>query len=110
MQFVNLRGAEFEALKLLNLETVLVRVPEEPHGIARRPSHHIAKMLYIAGWFETAQIKGVDQPPHLCCVYLRRYIDGAPGHRQKQKSTEREKTSCVNPSLFSQFSLHSQWR
>jgi dipeptidyl aminopeptidase/acylaminoacyl peptidase len=42
----------YTALKLLNVETVLVRVPEEPHGIARRPSHHVAKMLYIAGWFE----------------------------------------------------------
>jgi dipeptidyl aminopeptidase/acylaminoacyl peptidase len=42
----------YKALKLLNVETVLVRVPEEPHGISRRPSHHIAKMLYIAGWFE----------------------------------------------------------
>jgi acylaminoacyl-peptidase len=42
----------YEALKLLNVDAVLVRVPEEPHGIGRRPSHHIAKMLYIAGWFE----------------------------------------------------------
>jgi dipeptidyl aminopeptidase/acylaminoacyl peptidase len=42
----------YTALKLLNVETVLVRVPEEPHGIARRPSHHVAKMLYISGWFE----------------------------------------------------------
>jgi dipeptidyl aminopeptidase/acylaminoacyl peptidase len=42
----------YEALKLLNIDTVLVRVPEEPHGISRRPSHHIAKMLYISGWFE----------------------------------------------------------
>jgi dipeptidyl aminopeptidase/acylaminoacyl peptidase len=42
----------YEALKLLNVDTVLVRVPEEPHGISRRPSHHIAKMLYIAGWFD----------------------------------------------------------
>jgi dipeptidyl aminopeptidase/acylaminoacyl peptidase len=42
----------YTALKLLNVETVLVRVPEEPHGIARHPSHHVAKMLYIAGWFE----------------------------------------------------------
>jgi acylaminoacyl-peptidase len=41
----------YAALKLLNIETVLVRVPEEPHGISRRPSHHIAKMLYVAGWF-----------------------------------------------------------
>jgi dipeptidyl aminopeptidase/acylaminoacyl peptidase len=42
----------YAALKLLNVDTVLVRVPEEPHGISRRPSHHVAKMLYVAGWFE----------------------------------------------------------
>jgi acylaminoacyl-peptidase len=42
----------FQALKLLNVEAVLVRVPGEPHGITRRPSHHIAKVLNIAGWFE----------------------------------------------------------
>src|SRR6266478_1175599 len=47
----------YAALKLLNVDTVLVRVPEEPHGIARRPSHHIAKMLYIAGWFEQHKSK-----------------------------------------------------
>jgi dipeptidyl aminopeptidase/acylaminoacyl peptidase len=47
----------YEALKLLNVDTVLVRVPEEPHGISRRPSHHVAKMLYIAGWFEQHKSK-----------------------------------------------------
>ena len=47
----------YEALKLLNVEAVLVRVPEEPHGIGRRPSHHIAKMLYVAGWFEQHKSK-----------------------------------------------------
>jgi dipeptidyl aminopeptidase/acylaminoacyl peptidase len=47
----------YEALKLLNVEAVLVRVPEEPHGIGRRPSHHIAKMLYIAGWFDQHRSK-----------------------------------------------------
>jgi len=47
----------YEALKLLNVDSVLVRVPEEPHGIARRPSHHIAKMLYISGWFEQHKAK-----------------------------------------------------
>ena len=47
----------YEALKLLNIEAVLVRVPEEPHGIGRRPSHHIAKMLYVAGWFEQHKAK-----------------------------------------------------
>jgi dipeptidyl aminopeptidase/acylaminoacyl peptidase len=48
----------YTALKLLNVDTVLVRVPEEPHGISRRPSHHIAKMLYIAGWFDHHKPKG----------------------------------------------------
>ena len=47
----------YAALKLLNVDTVLVRVPEEPHGIGRRPSHQIAKMLYVAGWFEQHKSK-----------------------------------------------------
>src|SRR6266852_1172939 len=47
----------YEALKLLNVKAVLVRVPEEPHGISRRPSHHIAKMLYVAGWFDQHKAK-----------------------------------------------------
>lgn len=47
----------YSALKLLNVDTVLVRVPEEPHGIGRRPSHHIAKMLYVAGWFDQHKSK-----------------------------------------------------
>lgn len=42
----------YKALKLLKVESVLVRVPDEPHGIRQRPSHHIAKMLNIVGWFE----------------------------------------------------------
>jgi hypothetical protein len=36
---------------------MLVRVPEEPHGISRRPSHHITKMLFVAGWFEQHKSK-----------------------------------------------------
>ena len=47
----------YEALKLLNIDTALVRVPEEPHGISRRPSHHVAKMLYVAGWFDQHKAK-----------------------------------------------------
>jgi len=42
----------YQALKLLGVETLLVRVPGEPHGIARRPSHHMAKLLSIIGWFD----------------------------------------------------------
>jgi dipeptidyl aminopeptidase/acylaminoacyl peptidase len=42
----------YQALKLLGVETVLVRVPDEPHGIQVRPSHHVAKILYIVTWFD----------------------------------------------------------
>jgi acylaminoacyl-peptidase len=42
----------FQALKLLNVESVLVRVPGEPHGIRRRPSHWMSKIEYIGGWFD----------------------------------------------------------
>jgi len=42
----------YAALKLLGVESVLVRVPGEPHGIRRIPSHHMAKMANIAGWFD----------------------------------------------------------
>jgi dipeptidyl aminopeptidase/acylaminoacyl peptidase len=42
----------YQALKLLGVDTKLVRVPGEPHGIQRRPSHHIAKVLSIQNWFE----------------------------------------------------------
>ncbi len=42
----------YQALKLLKVEALLVRVPGEPHGISRRPSHHMAKILAILNWFE----------------------------------------------------------
>jgi dipeptidyl aminopeptidase/acylaminoacyl peptidase len=42
----------YQALRLLGVESVLVRVPGEPHGISRRPSHHIAKVLSIISWFD----------------------------------------------------------
>ena len=42
----------FKALKLRGVETVLVRVPDEPHGIRRRPSHAAAKLTTLAGWFD----------------------------------------------------------
>lgn len=50
----------YQALQLLGTESVLVRVPDEPHGISVRPSHHMAKMLHIIGWFD-AHRKGVEQ-------------------------------------------------
>ncbi|MBI3789659.1 MAG: S9 family peptidase [Gemmatimonadetes bacterium] len=42
----------YKALKLRGVETVLVRVPDEPHGIRRRPSHEAAKLTTLQGWFE----------------------------------------------------------
>jgi acylaminoacyl-peptidase len=47
----------YTALKLLKVETVLVRVPGEPHGITRRPSHHAAKISYIINWFDQHRAK-----------------------------------------------------
>ena len=41
------------ALKALKVDTVLVRVPREPHGIRGAfPSHRIAKIEHIVGWFD----------------------------------------------------------
>ena len=40
----------YAALQLLGVESVLVRVPDEPHGISVRPSHHLSKMQHITGW------------------------------------------------------------
>ena len=42
----------YAALKLRGVPARLVRVPGEPHGIRRRPSHWMAKLLAIGGWFE----------------------------------------------------------
>jgi acylaminoacyl-peptidase len=42
----------YQALKLLGVEAALVRVPGEPHGIRRRPSHWMAKIENILGWFD----------------------------------------------------------
>jgi len=33
-------------------------VPGESHGISRRPSHWMAKMLNIVGWFDQHRKKG----------------------------------------------------
>ena len=41
----------FQALKLEQVDTAMVRVPEASHGIASRPSHQIAKVDNILAWF-----------------------------------------------------------
>ena len=42
----------YQALKIRGVETAMVRVPEASHGIGRRPSHLIGKVLHVLGWFE----------------------------------------------------------
>lgn len=44
----------YQALKLLGVESTLVRVPGEPHGIRRRPSHWMTKIENVLGWFAKA--------------------------------------------------------
>ena len=42
----------YQALKLLKVDTVLVKVPGSPHGIAGKPSRMIAKIEHTLAWFE----------------------------------------------------------
>jgi dipeptidyl aminopeptidase/acylaminoacyl peptidase len=42
----------YQALKLRNVDTAMVRIPEASHGIAGRPSQLIAKVDNILAWFE----------------------------------------------------------
>lgn len=42
----------YEALKLRKIEAVLVRFPGEPHGLSSKPSHQVAKIVYVADWFD----------------------------------------------------------
>lgn len=43
----------FTALRLNGVEAVLVKVPDEPHGIRRRPSHHMQKIAYTQAWLDS---------------------------------------------------------
>jgi acylaminoacyl-peptidase len=47
----------YAALKLLKVESVLVRFPGEPHGLSRRPSHQVAKAVYTLNWFDAHRKK-----------------------------------------------------
>lgn len=47
----------YAALKLLKVESALVRFPGEPHGLTRRPSHQMAKAVYVLNWFESHRQK-----------------------------------------------------
>jgi len=42
----------YQALKIRQVDTALVRIPGAGHGIAKRPSQLIAKVAHILKWFE----------------------------------------------------------
>jgi dipeptidyl aminopeptidase/acylaminoacyl peptidase len=52
----------YTALKLRQVDTALVRVPEAPHHIASRPSRLIAKTDNIMGWFAKYDPARPDKP------------------------------------------------
>jgi dipeptidyl aminopeptidase/acylaminoacyl peptidase len=45
----------YQALKLRQIPTAMVRIPGASHGITTRPSRLAAKVAYILGWFERWQ-------------------------------------------------------
>lgn len=42
----------YQALRLMKVDSMLVRIPEASHGIAARPSHLMSKVAHILAWFE----------------------------------------------------------
>ncbi len=42
----------YTALKLRGIDTAMVRVPDEPHGIRVHPSHWLAKLTATMGWID----------------------------------------------------------
>jgi len=42
----------YQALKLLEVDTAMVRIPGASHGIAARPSNLISKVVHVLEWFE----------------------------------------------------------
>ena len=51
----------YHALKLRQVDTMLVRIPEASHSIYARPSHLIAKVANILAWFEKYRDKPTDE-------------------------------------------------
>ncbi|MGB6875733.1 MAG: prolyl oligopeptidase family serine peptidase, partial [Candidatus Acidiferrales bacterium] len=41
----------YEALKMRKIDTMLIRVPGEPHAISHRPSHQMTKVIETLAWF-----------------------------------------------------------
>ncbi|MBL8291613.1 MAG: S9 family peptidase [Bryobacterales bacterium] len=42
----------YRALKIRGVDTVFVRVPGEPHGIRKHPSHRIAVLVHTLAWMQ----------------------------------------------------------
>ena len=42
----------YQALQLLGVDTMMVRIPESPHGIAGRPSRLLTKIDHTLAWFK----------------------------------------------------------
>ncbi|WP_144214217.1 S9 family peptidase [Shewanella donghaensis] len=42
----------YQALKLQNIDTAMVRIPDSPHGIYKRPSNLMSKVAHILWWFD----------------------------------------------------------
>jgi dipeptidyl aminopeptidase/acylaminoacyl peptidase len=42
----------YQALKLQDVDTAMVRIPDASHGITKRPSNLMSKVAYIQWWFD----------------------------------------------------------
>ncbi len=51
----------YQALRLLGVESAMVRLPDTPHGIAGRPSRLITKVDHILAWFERYHANGEEE-------------------------------------------------
>lgn len=47
----------YQALKLEGVESAMVRIPDAPHGIYKRPSNLMSKVAHILWWFEKYKTK-----------------------------------------------------
>ena len=47
----------YQALKLEGVESAMVRIPDAPHGIYKRPSNLMSKVAHILWWFEKYKAK-----------------------------------------------------
>ncbi len=51
----------YQALKLRQVDTMLVPIPGASHGIARRPSNLMSKVAHILAWFEKYRTGGAAE-------------------------------------------------